>query len=409
MTNGKFTQPAQLSVALRTWNEEAVVRRALHALFSQSLFAELHRRRERCEIICIADGCTDRTAAIAAKVLAEQSRSHPFGEVFSCRVEQILEVGQNKAWNLFVHEHSDREAKFLFVLDSGIAFNRGDSLFDMYAALLERPEACVASDRRIVGAGLSMGNSLFNRISIAAIDVTGSIQGRLAGRPYCMRADVARRIWLPKDLEATDEDFIKAIVCTDFLTRAPRPHRVIVLGSGSHVHEVHLPVREILNSHSRRIIARTTLQLLIKYLKCLPLEQRTNLAATLRHKDETDSVWLKWLIEDQLSRIKPLQWSACGWDDDFHATPVLARVVSSWNTCEDSLTLQWRNWRWLVRVKEFPAAVAAFAMTLIEWVCSQWFFGGKRSAGRAKSWSPISRHENIAETDRACQPATAES
>ena len=50
--------------------------------------------------------------------------------------------------------------------------------------------------------------------------MTGSASAQLCGQLYCIRAEVARNIYLPKDLCACDDGFIKALVCTDFLTQA---------------------------------------------------------------------------------------------------------------------------------------------------------------------------------------------
>ena len=112
MTNAEATPPIRLSIAVRAWNEEAVIRRTLESVFDQSLFEELSTRRERCEIVCIPNGCTDRTAEIAAAVFFEQKASHPFASAFECRVENIREAGRNHTWNAYVHKLASREAQF---------------------------------------------------------------------------------------------------------------------------------------------------------------------------------------------------------------------------------------------------------------------------------------------------------
>jgi glycosyltransferase involved in cell wall biosynthesis len=131
VTNAEPIAPIRLSIAVRAWNEERVIRRTLESVFQQSLFEELQRRHERCEVICIPNGCTDRTAEIAAAVFAEQRRSHPFAGAFSCRVAEIREAGRNNTWNAFVHELSSSEAEFLYIMDSDILFDRPETLFNM--------------------------------------------------------------------------------------------------------------------------------------------------------------------------------------------------------------------------------------------------------------------------------------
>ena len=141
MTKNAQIKPPRISIAVRAWNEEAVIRRTLESLFEQSLFEELSARGECCEVLCIPNGCTDRTAEIAAAVFAEQEKSHPFADAFAASVRDMREAGRNHTWNAFVHGLSRPEAEFLFLMDSDILFNRRETLFNMYRALLENSEA----------------------------------------------------------------------------------------------------------------------------------------------------------------------------------------------------------------------------------------------------------------------------
>ena len=81
-TNAVRTQPPRIAIAIRAWNEEAAIRRTLESLFEQTLFEDLSRRGESCEVLCIPNGCTDRTSEIATLVFAEQARSHRFADAF---------------------------------------------------------------------------------------------------------------------------------------------------------------------------------------------------------------------------------------------------------------------------------------------------------------------------------------
>ena len=57
-------------------------------------------------------------------------------------------------------------------------------------------------------------------------EMTRAAHGQLCAQLYCIRAEVARNIYLPKDLAACEDGFIKALVCTDFLTHEVKPERV---------------------------------------------------------------------------------------------------------------------------------------------------------------------------------------
>src|SRR6185503_13712962 len=145
MTAQQSVKAPRITIGVRAWNEESIIRKTLESVFQQSLFEELSRRDEFCEVICIPNGCTDRTAEIAAQVFSEQERSHPFANAFRCRVEEIKEAGRNHTWNAFVHSLSSPDAEFLCIMDSDILFNQRETLYNLYAALLNHYEAAIAS------------------------------------------------------------------------------------------------------------------------------------------------------------------------------------------------------------------------------------------------------------------------
>src|SRR2546426_886782 len=155
-----------LSIGILAWNEEEAIGAALASLFEQSLFFELSKRNLKSEIICLANGCTDHTAAIAAKVFAEKVRCHPFKEVFSARTVEIKKRGKTHAWNLFVHRLSAKEAQFLLLMDGDIVIHRPNTLWNMYRALADNPEASVAVDQPIKDIALRPKKSLLDKISL---------------------------------------------------------------------------------------------------------------------------------------------------------------------------------------------------------------------------------------------------
>jgi len=387
VTNTEQIEPMRLSIAVRAWNEEAVIRRTLESVFEQSVFQELSRRHERCEVVCIPNGCTDRTAEIAAAVFAEQRQRHPFASAFSCRVENIKEAGRNHTWNTYVHELSSREAEFLCIMDSDILFNRRDTLFNLYSALLNRPQASIASGQQIKDISFKKTKSLLDRISLATSDMTRTIDGQMTGQLYCIRAEIARRLWLPKDLGAPDDGFIKAIVCTDFFTRMLDPGGIVGVENASHVFEAYTSPREILNNQKRQMIGQTTVHVLVEYLKALPLEERTELARTLKQKEAAEPDWVKRLLQEHLGRNR-LFWQ------------LFPNVLSF-------RFRRWRKMRGLKRLTHFPAALAGFAVTLI--ACARAHRHFRR--GQVHYWPKASRENiqrfEVGATQRGCEPAPA--
>ena len=388
MTDHSSANAPRMTIGVRAWNEEAIIRKSLESIFQQSLFEELARRKECCEVLCIPNGCHDRTAEIAAQVFAEQERSHPFASAFVCRVAEIKEAGRNHTWNAFVHSLSSRESEFLFIMDSDILFDQRDTLFNLYAALLNHPEAAISSDRAIKDIQFKPNKSLLDRISLATTDMTSTIRGQITGQLYCIRSSVARRLYLPKDL-GIDDGFIKAVVCTDFFRRPVTPERIITPPEASHVYEAYTSVKEILNNQKRQMIGQAIVHVLLEHLQTLSSAQQWDLAATLREKDEADPNWLKKLIDEHLGRARHF-----------------------WRIFPDALTFRFKRW-WkmpgLKRVTHFPAALAGFAVTLV--ACARAHRHFKR--GQMHYWPKASRDNiqrlNVDEPASSAAPQPARS
>lgn len=293
------------ALGIIAWNEEAAIGSTLESLFEQSLFAELSRRNQVCEIICVANGCTDRTAEIAAGIFQEQARQHPHATAFTCRVVNLPERGKVNAWNQFVHSLSAREARFLFLMDADILIHGQETLWKMLAALEEDSQASVTVDRPCKDILFKGRKSPWERLSLASSQMTGSGQAQLCGQLYCIRAEVARNIYLPKDLAACEDGFIKALVCTDFLAHPVRAERIRVAENAGHTFEAYTSPAAVFKNQKRQMIGQTIVHILVDdFLKGLPAAQRARLAETLKEKEAADPLWLKRLIAEHLRRTR---------------------------------------------------------------------------------------------------------
>src|SRR5690348_11417360 len=101
--------PVCLSLGVLACNEKDSIRRTLESLFRQNIFEKLWHRHEQCEVVVVANGCSDQTAAIAQDALDHLVRTHEWAEAISVRVVEIPEPGKCNAWNRFVHEFSSLE------------------------------------------------------------------------------------------------------------------------------------------------------------------------------------------------------------------------------------------------------------------------------------------------------------
>lgn len=345
MSIRKSELPVGLSIGILAWNEESSIGPMLDSLFSQTIFAHLAARGECCEVVCLANGCTDRTAAVAREIFAHQTHAHPARRGLSAWVADIPTPGRNHAWNRFVHEYSAPEARFICLMDADIIFNRPDTIELVLHELEVNPHLGGASDCPVKNIRLKPSPSCRERLSLATSEMTGTIAGRLNGMLYCLRAWIARNLYLPRDVVANDDGFFKAAICTDFFRAPLDPSRVVSVRNATHLYEPYLSLRDVVNNQKRQMIGQTTVYVIVNYLMNLPEAQRARLADTLRQHEAADPDWLKKLIAAHLARTRFF-----------------------WQLFPGILGFRWRRlgqmpgWR---KLTHFPAAVAGFVVTLI--------------------------------------------
>jgi hypothetical protein len=298
-------ESVQVSIGIVARNEEAGIGAMLRSLFEQSVFEELDRRGWKCEILCVANGCTDQTAAVAAAIFDMQMSQNSYHAAFRARVVELTERGKINAWNQFVHVLSAKEARFLFLMDSDILIHRRETLWNMLRALEEDAQAHIAVDRPCKHMQFKSRKSLWDRLSLAAARLTSSAEGQLCGQLYCIRAHIARHIYLPKDLSACEDGFIKALVCTDFLTHAVEPQRIRLAEGAEHTFEAYASPAAIVKNQKRQIMGQTIVHILVDgFLKSRPPTERARLAGVLEEKDRTDPAWLKRLIHQHMRHTR---------------------------------------------------------------------------------------------------------
>jgi glycosyltransferase involved in cell wall biosynthesis len=294
-----------LSLGIFAWNEEVAIRATLESLFKQSLFGELSLRNSSCEVVCVANGCTDRTAEVAEEVFARQRSGHLFVETLSLRVVNIPERGKNNAWNQFVHKFSAPEASMLFMMDADIHLHRLETLWRMVQTLEGGPESNIVVDRPCKHLAFKRRKSLMERLSLGAAQTTLAGEGQLCAQLYGIRTQTARNIYLPKDLAACEDGFVKCLACTDFLTHEVWSQRIAKADSAEHTFEAYTSINSLLKNQKRQALGQAIVHVLVdRELKSWPLDQRLRMAETLRAKDAGDPEWLKRLLAQHLSRAR---------------------------------------------------------------------------------------------------------
>lgn len=294
-----------VSLGMIARNEEQAIGPALESLFRQSLFAELARRGLAAEFWCLANGCTDATAAVAGRLLARQGAAHPHRRAFTGHVLPVPEAGKINAWNLFVHHVSAPAVRYLILMDADILFGHATTLWNLCRALEEDPVAQVATGEPVKDLALKKNPSLRERLSLATSRLTQGSAAQLTGQLYCIRAATARRIRLPRELPACEDGLIKSLVCTDFLTQAPQPARIARARDASHLFAAYVAPGDILRNQKRQMIGQTCVHLLVdRYLPSLPAAERADLGRTVQHLDAATPGWLRRLMQEHLRRTR---------------------------------------------------------------------------------------------------------
>ena len=365
------TDAVYLSLAIFAWNEEEVIGKTLESLFEQAIFSDLHARGLKAEIICVVNGCEDRTPEIAHAIFRQQTETHPGREGFVCRVVNLAERGKLNAWNQFVHSLSAAESIFLAMMDADILFQGRDTLGNMLATLEANPEAHISVDQPLKEFGPRQRAGWRQNLSLGASRMTQAAPAQLCAQLYIIRAAVARNIYLPKDLAACEDGFIKAMVCTDFLTRPVNANRVQLAQGAAHSFEAYTSPSEVVRNQKRQIIGQTIVHILVdQYLATLPLKRRLRLSETLQRKETTDPAWLKRLIDGHLKRVKYF-----------------------WKLYPDLLAGRFRRLASMgpgKRLACLPAAAAGFAVALVSSFLAYRFL----KAGTTNYW-PKAKREKI--------------
>jgi glycosyltransferase involved in cell wall biosynthesis len=296
MTSSVSAKKIVATIGILARNEAPRLPRLLKSVFAQTLFAELARRGEAIEIVCIANACTDDTAEVAAAQFKLATETHPHRDAFVTRTITVPMPGKITAWNLLVHTYSSRQSRALIVMDADIQLLHPATLWNLFARLETDREAHITVDEPVKDIALKPRRTLREHLSVAT-SRTQNAPGLVSGQLYCIRAEIARRIHLPRDLAACEDGFIKELVSTNFLRTPPDPRRIVQVADASHVFEAYVTSGDVLRNQKRQMIGQTFVHVLLdRHLPRVARHASTEIGTLLRELDRQDPEWLRRLI-----------------------------------------------------------------------------------------------------------------
>jgi glycosyltransferase involved in cell wall biosynthesis len=357
-----------VSLGVFAWNEQETIARVLDGLLTQTLPRELEKRHARLELRVLVNGSTDATFQVATDFLREAVPKHPAAAVLDCRVVNLPARGKLNAWNRFVHELSHPEATYLCLLDADIHLHEPQTIWRLIQALQENPEAHVATDLPRKHFEFWQRRSLADRLSLAQAGVTRSAAAQLCGQLYCARARIARGCWMPRDLPACEDGFLKLFFCTNGFTTTPRPDRLLLVPGAEHTFEAYTGLTAVIRNQKRQVIGQTVVHLLAdRLIPALPPGDRSDLAHALCRKDRDAPDWLKRAIADHVHRARHF----------WRLYPGL--LGHRWHVAR---SLPWRR-RW--------AAVPALAAATLLQLAGAWLAFRSLRAGTTNYWPAADR------------------
>ncbi|MEA5580250.1 glycosyltransferase family A protein [Nodularia harveyana UHCC-0300] len=282
----------KISIGMLAYNESEEIASTLYSLFDQSIFQDAKGDRE-IEIVVVANGCTDDTAAIAQTTLQEWKKSSSNGSI-SWRICEVEEAGKPNAWNLYVHNFSHPDAVYLFLMDADIQFLDAQTLDSMIQTLERTPDAWVSVDKLVKDIALKPQKNLLEKLSVAVSGVSGAKSAWICGQLYCGRSVILRKFWMPKGI-LVEDGFLWNMIVTNSLNSPEVTDRVVVADSASHVFEAYTQISSLLRHELRQVVGNTINQFIYTYLK--EGENCQKDAGTLiKLRNEEDPRWLDKLI-----------------------------------------------------------------------------------------------------------------
>ncbi|MGA0420334.1 MAG: glycosyltransferase family 2 protein, partial [Phycisphaerales bacterium] len=180
-----------VSIGILAYNEESSIAGTIESILEQSIVMNPPEGWQ-VEIVCVPNGCTDRTAEVAGESLAALGR-HGRASHVATKVVPLATPSKENAWNRFVHDLSARDATHLVFIDGDVRLLHPDTLGNLVTALCANPRAHVAAAETVKHISRQASKGIFERISMMATGLRRSSnqQRGVTGFAGCLYATPA--------------------------------------------------------------------------------------------------------------------------------------------------------------------------------------------------------------------------
>jgi glycosyltransferase involved in cell wall biosynthesis len=294
----------QISIGILAHNEEPRITKTLETLFVQDVF-----KKYSCEIVIVANGCTDGTAAAARR--STQDHQAVWSTLGSARVEELAVAGKSNAWNHFVHEFSSPQASVLVLMDADIELVKPNTISSMIATLKSNSQAVVCVDRPVKDIEISRDRTFFQQLLVAATPEIDRHDVPLCGQLYCAVSERLREIELPNDIAGPEDGFIRALLITDGFTRPEDRQRIVLDPAATHVFaSVATPLE--LYKHEAWLVTGSIVNVLLFERFWAECTTNRSAMALMRIWEEENPQWLRAYVQERVKRrgwrLLPRQW-----------------------------------------------------------------------------------------------------
>jgi glycosyltransferase involved in cell wall biosynthesis len=290
-----------VSLCIFAHNEAGCIGATIRSLAQQTALQKLFTEVSNIEweIVLLANGCTDSTIVEGESAFAALAGKINNVRV-TTRIVHLEEAGKSNAWNVFVHEISNRAAEFFVCIDADIAFGSVDTIELCLNAILAHSQVDVVVDVPLKDFSHLGKSNLTKLISLHVSKEKLKNPAAIAGSFYIARARVLRKIWMFKGLPSED-GYLAAMVKTGaFSTNQIDEAKILRVFEASHFYEGISSIRQIYR-HEVRMAIGTTVNCYLCWDFFAFSGQPSGVGGFVKDKLENDPTWFARFLKNQVS------------------------------------------------------------------------------------------------------------